>query len=251
MANAWSIYHGLFEFAELGKSNYRIVKLGWDVTITGPQVRKDLGITKASELKGHSLAMPKGMVSINILLDCVLIGAGLTRDDIKVVDVASLADSAQAVKEGRADGSFIAIGASALKDLDSVVPMRFLDCKAISPENEKKMFEYAPTVNYYQAKGGSTTAVIDDTVVVSQDQGLVCMDFANEDVVYAAAKALYEHYDELAVIHPQLKASFKPEMSVRKTFPVPFHPGAIKFYKEVGIWTSEMDKAQQQVLASQ
>jgi hypothetical protein len=35
---------------------------------------------------------------------------------------------------------------------------------------------------------------------------------------------------------------------VTKTATVPYHPGAVKFYKEVGAWGAEMDGVQKKLL---
>jgi TRAP-type uncharacterized transport system substrate-binding protein len=60
-------------------------------------------------------------------------------------------------------------------------------------------------------------------------------------------KALVENYNELKAVNPVL-ADWKPEVAVRE-MPVPYHPGAIKYYKEKGLWSSKMDQLQQKVLA--
>jgi TRAP transporter TAXI family solute receptor len=55
-----------------------------------------------------------------------------------------------------------------------------------------------------------------------------------EDVVYEFTKRMYENRDEIAQQHPAGKA-LNPKNIVRDTG-TPFHAGAIKYYKEVGIW---------------
>lgn len=69
-----------------------------------------------------------------------------------------------------------------------------------------------------------------------------------DDAVYQMVKALWENYKEFAPIHPLLK-EWTPERFVSKEARIPYHPGAVKFYKERGAWTSEMEKLQTALLA--
>jgi len=55
-----------------------------------------------------------------------------------------------------------------------------------------------------------------------------------EDLVYNVTKVLIEHVDEVAKIHPSA-AEWNLE-NYRRMIAIPFHPGAIKYYKEKGVW---------------
>ncbi|MCB0276453.1 MAG: TAXI family TRAP transporter solute-binding subunit [Calditrichaeota bacterium] len=59
----------------------------------------------------------------------------------------------------------------------------------------------------------------------------------DEETVYQLTKALYENREEVVKQHPAGKA-INPQNAIRDTG-TPFHPGAIRFYKEIGIWPAE------------
>jgi TRAP-type uncharacterized transport system substrate-binding protein len=66
-------------------------------------------------------------------------------------------------------------------------------------------------------------------------------------VVYEAAKALWDGQKTLFGKHPVLKR-WKSNRFANTAVTIPYHPGAIEFYKEKGVWTDAMQQAQQQLL---
>ena len=55
------------------------------------------------------------------------------------------------------------------------------------------------------------------------------------ETVYQFTKVLYEQRAEVVKIHPAGKA-INPKNIIKDTG-TPFHPGAIRYYKEIGIWS--------------
>jgi TRAP-type uncharacterized transport system substrate-binding protein len=66
---------------------------------------------------------------------------------------------------------------------------------------------------------------------------LVTSDETDEQTVYLFTKSLYEHAPEVVEKHPAGKA-INPTNAVRDTG-TPFHPGAIRYYREQGLWPNE------------
>jgi len=67
-------------------------------------------------------------------------------------------------------------------------------------------------------------------------------------VAYQIVKTLWEHDKELGAIHVRLK-DWTNDRFVSSKATVPYHPGAVKFYQEMGVWTGDMAKLQQNLLA--
>jgi TRAP-type uncharacterized transport system substrate-binding protein len=76
---------------------------------------------------------------------------------------------------------------------------------------------------------------------------LVSSEKLSNETAYAIIKTLWEYDKELAPIHVRLKDWTRNRYVTTKAT-IPYHPGAIKFYKEIGAWGAEMDNLQQQLL---
>ena len=64
---------------------------------------------------------------------------------------------------------------------------------------------------------------------------LITAEKVDEDTVYAFTKTLYTHRAEVVKRHGAGKA-INPKNVIKDTG-TPFHPGAVRFYKEIGIWS--------------
>ena len=63
---------------------------------------------------------------------------------------------------------------------------------------------------------------------------LITAETVDENIVYEFTKTLYTHRAEVVKRHPAGKAI--NSKNVVKDTGTPFHPGAIRFYREIGIW---------------
>ena len=64
----------------------------------------------------------------------------------------------------------------------------------------------------------------------------------DEDIVYAFVKALAENVTEIHRVHPILPEYTKETLA--RPLPIEFHPGAIRYYREAGLWTAEIDETE-------
>lgn len=82
--------------------------------------------------------------------------------------------------------------------------------------------------------------------VVSSFNTLITNPQLDEDVAYTIVKTLLEYqkeYQETVIDYTLDMAAFVPD--------IPFHPGAIRAFKEAGLWTDAMEKRQQELIAAE
>ena len=79
--------------------------------------------------------------------------------------------------------------------------------------------------------------------------GLWAYDSQSEELVYAVAKALHLGYDTIKGMHPDLKKwTIDTALEIEWLINIPYHPGSIRYFKEIGRWTPAHEKWQQEAL---
>ncbi|MCR4402052.1 MAG: TAXI family TRAP transporter solute-binding subunit [Firmicutes bacterium] len=187
-------------------------------------------IQSIMDIKGKrvSVGAPgSGILESNkLLLDAL----GLKFTDFKP-EYLSFSETAEGMKNGWVDAAIIVTAApsSWVLDLESVKPIR------VVPLTEKELNTIVEKVPYY------VPTVIPKGRYKSQDYEVRSFAAWNvlavrkdvpDDVVYELTKAIMEHNDELAKVHKEA-ANIRPENA--STVKIPYHPGAAKYYKEIGI----------------
>jgi TRAP-type uncharacterized transport system substrate-binding protein len=95
-------------------------------------------------------------------------------------------------------------------------------------------------------KAGMTGIKV-DTPLVLVPTTVITSTHMSDIVAYTLIKTWWEHNAELGTIHPLLRA-WRTEGFVSPRSTLPYHPGAIKYYKEKGIWTDKMEEVQKRLL---
>ena len=80
--------------------------------------------------------------------------------------------------------------------------------------------------------GGSYNGVADDIVVLGIPNVLTVSSEMSDDLAYALTKAMFENIAELQAVHPAANET-TIEFTMGAT-PIPLHPGALRYYDEVG-----------------
>jgi hypothetical protein len=200
-------------------------------------VRKDSNIKSIADLKGKRV--PSDYVSQRVLEELskgTLANAGLTYDDVKKVRVANVANGADEFAAGKADVFMFAVGAGKVAEVDAKVGgLRILPIDT-SPEAMARTRKYIPVAYATTIEPGKGRAGLDQpTKVVAYDYLVLANDKVKDEAAYQLAKIMHGHKDALVAGFRAL-IGFKPDGMAKDMGPVKFHPGAIKFYKEINKW---------------
>jgi TRAP transporter TAXI family solute receptor len=212
-------------------------------------VAEDSGIKTAQDLKGKNFILNyTGAAGITAQAKAFLANHNLTEDDVNVIAVPSISDGVKAIIERRADCAGSAnVGFALVEELEATRGARFLAFDP-SPEAVERAQKEFPLYPIDVEPGPGFTGVREPMTMMAYDAYLVGRTDLSEEAAYAMVEAIWEHNEELAAIHLRLQ-EWKRERFVTDRATIPYHPGAIKFYKEKGVWTEEMDALQEELLA--
>jgi len=134
-----------------------------------------------------------------------------------------------------------------IEELNAKKGARILPLDA-SAEAVKRVRNFFPGYPVSVTPGPGRTGVEKEQHLWAYDIYLIAREDLSDAAAYQVAKALWENYNELGTIHALLKKWIHEKFVTTEAL-VPYHPGALRFYKEKGIWTSEMEKLQEELLA--
>jgi uncharacterized protein len=201
----------------------------------GLQVRNDSAIRATSDLRGLRVpAFPGGSLGDHVMR-AYLGNGGLTYDDVVSVPVPNFPRMWDSFREGLVDAVIDIPGSANSRELDAAMGgIRYVSFND-TPEAVAAIQEWLPQAFLMQITPDEGLPGFFEPIMVN---AYAYTFFANADVsddqVYAVTRAIYEGEQALLGTGPVWagldRASFAVDVEV------PFHPGAIRFYREAGIW---------------
>ncbi|TFB08127.1 TAXI family TRAP transporter solute-binding subunit [Candidatus Atribacteria bacterium MT.SAG.1] len=192
---------------------------------------KASGIRTIEDLKGKKVGVGAPNSGTAADAEIILNAHGLTFDDIKV-DFLSFTEVAQRLIDGQIDAGFTTAGYPT-SSIINIATKRDIVLIPISAEKIKELVEAIP---YYGATVIPTGMYkgVDESVPALATPALWIVDAKlSSTLVYKMTKALWEHRDVLEKVHSQGK-NITLETAL-DGIGIPLHPGAEKYYKEVGL----------------
>ena len=197
--------------------------------------RDGLGIDAVTDLRGRTISVGAAGSGTTVLALRILQAAGIDpQRDVRTQSL-GVAQSVDALKDGKIVAFFWNGGlpTAAVQDLVNTpgIRARFIATDGLLPRLHEI---HGPELYYRAVIPKATYATDQDIPVVAVANLLVASESMPEPLAYAITRVLFEHRSELAAIHPQAR-----ELSLAaavKGSPVPFHPGAIRFYREQNVW---------------
>jgi TRAP transporter TAXI family solute receptor len=190
----------------------------------------DSNIKSLKDLKGKRVSVGAPGSGTELSAQAILEANGLTYDDIDERRL-NFNETASALKDGQIDAGFWSVGppTSSILDLATVRKIRFI---SLSDGELKKALAADPSFAPYNMPANTYPGQEKPVKTISTPNVLVVNADMDEKLAYQIVKTLFEHTDELIAIHQAAKNT-TVDFSLDST-PIPLHPGAIRYYKEIG-----------------
>ena len=193
------------------------------------------GITKFADLKGKRVSTGSPGSATEVMAFRLIEAAGLDKDRDMKRERLGAAESVNAIKDRKIDAFFWVGG----------LPTAAVTDLASTPGTKLKMIDNAYLVPAMNAKWGNL--YVQDDIPKATYKGmdadnkqatvmniLVASESMDDKTAYNIVKTIFEKRDELALVHKEA-LNFKLENQKAAATPVPFHPGALKYFAEKGI----------------
>jgi len=192
--------------------------------------RADAGIKTLGDLKGKRVSVGAAKSGTELNTREILAAAGMSYKDMGKVEYLGYGESVELLKNRQIDATLQSSGLNAafVKDLASSMDIVIV---AIPEEVARKI----PDAAYQPAVIPKGTYPKQDTDVptVAIRNMLVTSEAVPEEVVYKMTRSMFENLPQLAAAHSAAKSIDRAGAAER--LPIPLHPGAERYYKEVGV----------------
>jgi TRAP transporter TAXI family solute receptor len=193
------------------------------------------GITKMADLKGKRVSTGSGGSATEVMAFRVIEAAGLDKDKDMKRERLGVGESASALKDRKIDAFFWVGG----------LPTAAVTDLSFTPGVKVKLIDHADLVPAMNKKYGNLYVqdVIGKDVYKGMDADnkqatvmnlLVAHESMDEKTAYNIVKAVFDHKDELVRAHKEAE-NFKLENQKKDASPIPWHPGAVKYFAEKGV----------------
>jgi len=231
--------------------NVRTLSVGTDL-ILGLAVKDDSPIKTLADLKGKRVTINTVLVGARDGTMAQLKAAGVDPErDIVAVPVTNVVQPPQLLMEGRVDAAWAAPAMPQMKQAEARLGgVRFLPA-AINQEQRSEIEDKFTGYRVMKVPGGRMTGVKVDTLLMASPINMVTNTKVSEEAAYQILKAVWNNYDKYKGAHPWARLWTHQKMKANLVNSVtPFHAGAVRFYKEIGIWSDAAEKHQQKLLTS-
>lgn len=195
------------------------------------QIVSKSDITSIEDLRGKRVSVGDIGSGCEFNARQILDAYGMSFDDIQVNNL-SFGDSATALKDAKIDAFFCVAGAptTAIVELATSNSINIL---RIDDEHADKLIADYPFYTKFDVPGGAYKGVDSNVQTVAVVATYIVSNDLDDKLVYDMTKALFENADEIAKAHPK-GAELNAEYSV-SGISISIHPGALKYYKEIGV----------------
>lgn len=190
----------------------------------------DAGIKTLADLKGKRISVGAARSGTELNARAIFKAAGMTYADLAKVEYLAFGESVELIKNRQLDATLqsAGLGVASIRDLATAIKIVVIPVPAdVVAKVGDPAYQVAviPANTYNGQTADIATAAIPNFLVTHSG--------VSDELAYQMAKQMYDNIDTLYAAHNAAKA-IKRENAI-KGMPVPLHPGAERYYKEVGL----------------
>jgi uncharacterized protein len=194
-----------------------------------------MGIEKLTDLKGKRVSTGSPGSATEVMAFRIIEAAGLDKDRDMKRERLGVAESVNAIKDHKIDAFFWVGGlpTAAVTDLANTpgVKIKMIDHAYVVPKMNKKygdlyVEDVIPKSTYRGMDADNKQATVMNILVAHANMP--------DQEAYNIVKTIFEKKEDLVRVHKEAE-NFKLENQKQSATPIPFHPGALKYFAEKGI----------------
>lgn len=221
-----------------------IAKFGLGIAVAG-----DIDVKTPADLKGKRITYVRGDAALNKGTEAYLAFGGLTWDDVERVTVPGYERAFASIIANQADTAFTATVAPPAQEL--AASPRGIVWPTLDPEDKEGWARMQKTAPYFQphevtAAAGNTDedhpwigASYPYPIVIGTDK-------LDDKTAYSLIKVMTERNDDYKDAAPGNSGYALENQNMQ--WVIPFHEAVVRYYKEIGHWTDEMQSHQDQLV---
>ncbi|MDB1122277.1 TAXI family TRAP transporter solute-binding subunit [Vibrio algarum] len=226
-------YNGTSKFTEQGEYKKLRAMFSLHTEPFNIIARKDAGINGVADLQGKRVNIGNPGSGDRATMSVVMDAFGWTNDSFKLAAELKGSERSQALCDNKIDAFIYMVGHpnGSIKEATTSCDAELISATGpeidkIVGENPYYTYTSLPEGTYRGTEGEIKSFGVAATMVTTTD--------VSDDVAYNLAKAVFENFATFKRLHPAF-ANLKKEDMVKAGLSIPLHPGAEKYYKEVGL----------------
>jgi TRAP transporter TAXI family solute receptor len=244
---------GVFQFTDpdWGPMPVRVLMMSNGLSNQSVAVAGDSGITQWSQLKGKRIPWVRGAPALNISMEAIMACGGIGWDDVIRVEYPGYDAMWNGIVDGQIDAAYATTVSGPTRKLEA--SPRGIFWPPVPHDDAacwQRVLAKAPYFSKHIATRGTGISVATPHEGATYPYPiLISLADQDEELAFNLVQAIHEGYPDFKDADPG--AIGWALESQRFDWVVPWHPGAIRYYQSVGVWTEAMSAHNERLLKRQ
>ncbi len=243
-------FRGIGSFKKEGKAPVRLILQG-GLAARALVARADRGINTPADLKGKKVqGRRRALADLEVVLKQLLKVYGVPESSVTIYAHSDTNEQVETLRLGTADAAMMPFGSPKtssppIRRLAETVPLVVVD---FGRDKIPAILENPDLAGYAAATihKGAIKGLDKDVTSLALGEYLVGRADLSDEVVYQFTKTFFTNVKDFHAVHASAKEyDLEGSLDAPK---IPFHPGAIRYYKETGRWNDAMAKLQAKLM---